>query len=57
MADKLYIVGVDPEDERCLRCGSMHLDTGWECTECGYDNFEHYSKPKSSTAQEARNVD
>ena len=40
--EKLHIGGVDPEQERCLRCGSPHLDTGWECTECGYDNQPHY---------------
>lgn len=44
--DKLYIGGVDPDDERCLRCGSMSIDTGWECNDCGYDNMSHYSKPK-----------
>lgn len=50
MADeKLYIGGVDHEAERCLRCGSPHLDTGWECTECGYDNMDHYRTPKDNT--------
>ncbi|WP_164738889.1 hypothetical protein [Xanthomonas arboricola] len=39
---KLHIGGVDPEQEVCLRCGSRALDTGWECTECGYDNMPHY---------------
>ena len=39
---KLHIGGVDPEQEVCLRCGSRGLDTGWECTECGYDNMPHY---------------
>jgi ribosomal protein L37E len=42
MNEKLHIGGVDEEQERCLRCGSPHLDTGWECTECGYDNRPHY---------------
>ena len=43
---KPYIGGVDSDDERCLRCGSMFLDTGWECTDCGYDNYEHYCPPE-----------
>lgn len=43
---KLFIGGVDPDHERCLRCGSQFLDTGWECTDCGYDNLPHYSQPK-----------
>ncbi len=44
--EKLHIGGVDPEAERCLRCGSPHLDTGWECNDCGYDNLPHYSNPE-----------
>lgn len=44
--EKIYIGSDDPDKERCLRCGSMFLDTGWECTECGYDNMPHYSQPK-----------
>ncbi|MBV6782124.1 hypothetical protein KWH04_16050 [Xanthomonas campestris pv. trichodesmae] len=42
MNDKLHIGGVDDDDQRCLRCGYPTLDTGWECTECGYDNMPHY---------------
>lgn len=45
-AEKLYIGGVDQDKERCLRCGSMFLDTGWECTDCGYDCYEHYCPPE-----------
>jgi ribosomal protein L37E len=48
MEEKLYISGVDPEQERCLRCGSMFLDTGWECTDCGYDNLPHYSQQNAA---------
>lgn len=44
--DKPYIGGVDEEDQRCLRCGSKFLDTGWECNDCGYDNIEHYCPPE-----------
>lgn len=47
MVEKLHIGGVDPEHERCLRCGSPHLDTGWECNDCGYDNMPHYANPAS----------
>ncbi len=53
MSDKLHIGGVDPDDERCLRCGAMHLDTGWECTECDYDNMPHYANPTSTRPQGA----
>ena len=44
--DKLYIGGVEQDAQRCLRCGEAALDTGWECTECGYDNIEHYCPPE-----------
>ena len=47
-SEKLHIGGVDQDDERCLRCGSPFLDTGWECTECGYDNRDHYYKPSEN---------
>lgn len=46
----LYMGGIDPEREICLRCGSIFLDTGWECTDCGYDNLPHYAKPKDMPA-------
>ena len=28
----------DP-DGPCQQCGKWALDTGWECTNCGYDNM------------------
>lgn len=37
---------VEPDTERCLRCGSVALDVGWECNNCGFDNYATYS-PKS----------
>lgn len=49
--EKLHIGGVDQDDERCLRCGSHALDTGWECTECDYDNRPHYYKPDTTDAK------
>lgn len=57
MNEKLHIGGVDPDDERCLRCGSMHLDTGWECTDCDYDNMPHYANPTSTRPQGASHED
>jgi len=47
--DKLHIGGVEQDDERCLRCGSPHLDTGWECTDCDYDNQPHYCERKDTS--------
>ena len=32
----------DPDDCQCIRCGKDALDTGWECTECGFDNRDFY---------------
>ena len=46
MVEQLHIGGVDEDDQRCLRCGSSGLDTGWECNECGYDNMPHYAEKK-----------
>ena len=48
MSEKLHIGGVHPDDQRCLRCGEAALDTGWECTECGYDNMPHYVEQANS---------
>ena len=32
-----------PEDDGpCQNCGERALDTGWECTECGFDNIDWY---------------
>lgn len=41
MADLLPIP-TDPDAHHCLKCGSHALDTGWECTDCGYDNMQWY---------------
>jgi ribosomal protein S27AE len=46
MAEKLHIGGVDSDNQRCMRCASMFLDTGWECTDCGYDNMPHFCPPE-----------
>lgn len=41
MADRIEL---DRSDEQpCMRCERKGvLDTGWECTECGYDNMPWY---------------
>jgi hypothetical protein len=36
-------VKVAPDEERCFRCGSWYLDTGWECNDCGFDNYHLYA--------------
>lgn len=46
MNDKLYIGGVEDDAQRCIRCASFALDTGWECADCGYDNMPHYCPPE-----------
>ncbi len=28
------------DDVPCVKCGAAALDTGLECTECGFDNYE-----------------
>lgn len=28
------------DDVPCEKCGAVALDTGLECNECGYDNYE-----------------
>lgn len=50
--DKIYMGNIDHEQERCLRCGSPFLDTGWECTDCGYDNRPHYYVEKMASDDE-----
>jgi len=39
-------------DGPCLKCGKDALDTGWECTECGYDNAPWYCPVSASREQE-----
>lgn len=40
--DKVLELPTDPDAQWCLKCGKDALDTGWECTECGYDNMQWY---------------
>ena len=28
------------DDVPCIKCGTVALDTGLECANCGYDNWE-----------------
>lgn len=28
------------DDVPCVKCGAVALDTGLECSECGFDNYE-----------------
>lgn len=38
-------VTINPDkEEYCVECGSVGLDTGWECTDCGHDNIDIYQK-------------
>ena len=38
------------DDLPCIRCGAVALDTGLECNECGFDNWEVVTgKPFSAT--------
>ncbi len=40
------------DDQPCMKCGCRFLDTGWECTECGYDNIDWYYPQNRSTTQQ-----
>lgn len=53
MTDELKLP-TDPDAQRCLKCGKDALDTGWECTECGYDNMPWY---RPQVAQQPAAVD
>ena len=41
---------LDDEEQPCIKCGGA-TDTGWECTECGFDNRDWYfpNRPKHQT--------
>ena len=41
--DEVLALPTDPDEQRCLKCGEDALDTGWECTNCGYDNMQWYN--------------
>lgn len=43
----------DQDNQTCFNCGSVHLDTGWECNDCGYDNQAHYTKPPEPITHKA----
>lgn len=35
------VLELDNEEQPCIKCGSA-TDTGWECTECGFDSRDWY---------------
>lgn len=39
------------DDIPCVRCGALALDTGLECDECGFDNYEVITGKPFSAAQ------
>jgi hypothetical protein len=45
------------DDQPCLKCGVVALDTGWECTECGYDNRPWYYPEGAKKAAEREKDD
>lgn len=42
MSADLLKLPTDPDAQRCIACGKDALDTGWECTDCGYDCMPWY---------------
>jgi hypothetical protein len=50
--DGLLVLPSDPDAQWCLKCGKDALDTGWECTECGYDCMPWYCPTSRVEPQE-----
>ena len=42
------------DDIPCVRCGALALDTGLECDECGFDNYEAVTGKPFSAAPEPK---
>lgn len=44
------VLELDDEEQPCIKCGGA-TDTGWECTECGFDSRDWYfpNRPKHKT--------
>ena len=43
------------DDTPCVWCGALALDTGLECNECGFDNYEAVTgKPFSATPEASK---
>ena len=40
--DGVIALETDLDKQPCMSCGSLFLDTGWECNDCGYDNIQWY---------------
>ena len=49
--DHIIVLSKDSDKQKCLRCGEDALDTGWECTECGYDNMPWYCTKAENSAK------
>jgi hypothetical protein len=47
MSAERLTLPTDSDAQWCLACGKDALDTGWECTECGYDCTPWYA-PKDA---------
>lgn len=54
MTDRLLDLPKDGDQQVCLNCGADALDTGWECTDCGYDNMPWYYPQGAKKLQEPR---
>lgn len=50
MSGEVLNLPTDTDAQRCIACGKDALDTGWECTECGYDCMPWYY-PKGAIAK------
>ena len=53
MSDGILIL--NQEEPKCMKCGGF-LDTGWECTVCGWDGINwYYPEHNASSTQEKAN--
>ena len=50
MSAEVLKLPADTDEQRCLACGKDSLDTGWECTECGYDCMPWYYPDRAALA-------
>lgn len=44
------------DDKKCIKCGG-ELDTGGECTECGFDNHPDFNKDLKETEKPTAPID
>lgn len=52
-----YLIGgpLKEDGDICHFCGEDALDAGFECTECGADNFHLYQLPKEKKMNDEMN--